>query len=147
VVVSKAFSPVGLWSPENSANDWAFIILKDPIAIRPVPVKALTREQIKAASSAGTVFHIGYGQERRYSPSIVRNCQIDEPIDDRLLAVRCLANPGYSGSTVLANVDGEPAVIGVLSAGQEEMREAFACSAMQFEKAVIELIGADGARQ
>jgi hypothetical protein len=29
VVVSKAFSPVGLWSPEFSANDWAFIILKD----------------------------------------------------------------------------------------------------------------------
>ena len=146
VVVSEAFSQVGLWSPEHSANDWALIILKDSAAIRPVPVKALTREQLKVASSAGTVFQIGYGQERRYSPSILRNCQVDYPNDSRLLAVRCFANPGYSGSPVLAEVDGEPAVIGVLSAGQEEMREAFACSAMQFEKALIELIEADKAR-
>ncbi len=143
LMVSKAFSG-GSWHLEGSANDWALIILKDPISIRPVPVKALTREQLKAASSAGTVSQIGYGRERRYSPSIVRNCQIDEPNDDRLLAVRCLTNPGYSGSPVLAEVDGEPAVIGILSAGQEEMRAAIACSAIQFEKAVIDLIGANG---
>ncbi len=142
LVVSTAFYG-GRWTLEGSANDWALIILKDPVSVRPVPVKPLTPEQLKAASSAGIVSQIGYGRERRYSPSIVRNCQIDEPKDDRILAVRCLTNPGYSGSPVLAEVDGEPAVIGILSAGQEEMRAAIACSAIQFEKAVIELTGAD----
>ncbi len=141
LIVSKEFSP-GSWSLERSAADWALIVLKDALPIRPIPVKALGREELEAISASGAISQIGYGQERRYSPSIVRNCRVDEPKDDRILAVRCLANFGYSGSPILAEVNHAPAVIGILSAGQEETGEAIACSASQFEKVAAELIGA-----
>ena len=46
--------------------------------------------------------------------------------DNRLLVVQCLANFGYSGSPILADIDGIPAVVGIFSAFQEESRGMFA---------------------
>jgi V8-like Glu-specific endopeptidase len=141
LIVSKDFVP-GNWTPERSAADWALIVLKDPIASRPLPVKALTNEELKAASIEGTIYQIGYGMERRYSPSVLRNCLADLSEDNRTLMVRCLANFGYSGSPILAEINGSPTVIGVFSAFQTETRKAFACSASQFEEKLKELTGA-----
>ena len=45
-------------------------------SIKPVSVKALTREQFRAASKSGHVTQIGYGIERPHPPSIVRNCRV-----------------------------------------------------------------------
>ena len=141
LIVSKDFVP-GNWRPERSAVDWAFIVLKDPVVSRPIPVKALTKEELKAASIEGNISQIGYGTERPYSPTVLRNCLADQPEDDRILTVRCLANFGYSGSPVLAEVDGTPTVVGVFSAAEFETKNAFACSASQFEEKLKELTGA-----
>jgi len=144
-IVAKDFvpTPKEQWKLERSPADWALIVLKDAMPARPVAVKALTQEQLRAAAHAGTVSEIGYGQERRYSPTGQRNCSADSDRDNRLLILQCLANFGYSGSPILADVDGTPAVIGILSAIVEERRLSFAASATQFETAVKDLIAAE----
>jgi uncharacterized protein len=144
-IVAKDFVPTlrDKWSLDRSPADWALIVLKDPVPSRPVAVKALTREELRAATLAGTISEIGYGQERRYSPTAQRNCHADLGKDNRLLMVRCLANFGYSGSPILADINGIPAVVGIFSAFHEETRLTIAASASQFEAAIRDEIGAE----
>jgi uncharacterized protein len=144
-VVAKDFVPTlrDKWTLDRSPADWALIVLKDAVPVRPVAVKALTREELRAATLAGAISEIGYGQERRYSPTALRNCHADLGKDERLLLVQCLANFGYSGSPILADINGSPAVVGIFSAFKEEMRLTFAASASQFEAAVRDLIEAE----
>jgi V8-like Glu-specific endopeptidase len=145
-VVSKDFVPIAKenWTPDRSPGDWALIVLKDPLPARPVAVKALSREELGALARVGAISEIGYGEERRYSPTALKNCRADR--DDRgLMMLQCLANHGYSGSPILADIDGTPTVIGILSAIQEEARLSLAASASQFEAAVRDVIAQESA--
>jgi V8-like Glu-specific endopeptidase len=145
LIVAKDFVPTlkTKWTLDRSPADWALIVLKEAVPSRPVGVKALTREDLRAATAAGTISEIGYGQERRYSPTAQRNCRADLSGDNRLLVVQCLANFGYSGSPILAEIDGTLAVVGIFSAFHEETRRTFAAPASQFEAAVRDLITAE----
>jgi len=62
-VVAKDFVPTlrDKWTLDRSPADWALIVLKDAVPARPVAVKALTREELRAATLAGTISEIGYG--------------------------------------------------------------------------------------
>jgi hypothetical protein len=144
-IVAKDFVPTlkDRWTLDRSPADWALVVLKDAVSARPVAVKALTREELRGAALAGTISEIGYGEERRYSPTALRNCRADFGKDDRLLMVQCLANFGYSGSPILAEINGIPSVVGIFSAFHEESRLMFAPSASQFEAAVRDLIEAE----
>jgi len=144
-IVAKDFVPTlrDKWTIDRSPADWALIILKDALPVRPVGVKALTGEEVKAATRAGTISEIGYGQERRFSPTAQKSCRADLAKDSRLLAVQCLANFGYSGSPILADVNGVPTVVGIFSAFHEETRVTIAASASQFEAAIRDQIGAE----
>jgi V8-like Glu-specific endopeptidase len=144
-IVAKDFVPTprDKWTLDRSPADWALIVLKDPVPARPVAVKALTREELRAATVAGTISGIGYGEERRYSATALRNCRADLGPDNRLLVVQCLVNFGYSGSPILVDINGIPAVAGIVSAGREEERLTFAASASQFEAAIRDLVGAE----
>jgi hypothetical protein len=147
-IVAKDFVPTlrDKWTLDRSPADWALIVLKDAVPARPVAVKALTREELRAATLAGTISEIGYGEERRYSPTELRNCRADLGKDNRLLIVQCLANFGYSGSPILADINGIPAVVGIFSAFLEEQRLTIAASASQFEAAITDLSGAEAGR-
>ena len=144
-IVAKDFVPTlkTKWSIDRSPADWALIVLKDPLPSRPVAVKALTREELRAATLAGTISEIGYGEERRYSPTAQRNCRAEFGQDNRLLMVQCLANFGYSGSPILTEIDGIPTVVGIFSAFHEEARLTVAASASQFEAAIRDQMGAE----
>jgi uncharacterized protein len=145
LIVAKDFVPTrgDKWSVDRSPADWALIVLKEAMPARPVVAKALTREELKAATLAGTISEIGYGEERRYSPTAQRNCRADWGKDNRLLMVQCLANFGYSGSPILAEINGIPTVVGVFSAFHEDTGLMFAASASQFETAIRDLIAAE----
>lgn len=147
LIVAPDFAPIqhDKWSLDRSRADWALIVLKDALPSRPVAVTALTREQLAAATAAGTISEIGYGQERRYSPSGQRNCSAGMTEDARLLTVHCLANFGYSGSPILAEIGGETVVVGIFSAFHEETRLMFAAPASGFEAAVRREIAAQSA--
>jgi uncharacterized protein len=146
-IVAKDFVPTAKekWTLDRSPADWALIVLKDALSARPIAVKALSRDELGAAARAGAISEIGYGEERRYSPTALKNCRADRD-DHGLMMLQCLANHGYSGSPILADIDGTPAVIGILSAIQEEKRLSFAASASQFEAAVKYVIGAESAQ-
>jgi V8-like Glu-specific endopeptidase len=138
LLVAKDFVPIQRekWTLDRSPTDWALILLREPIPAQPVAVRALSPEELKAATERGAISEIGYGEERRYSPTAQRNCRAERAGNSGLLMVRCLANFGYSGSPVMAEIDGQPVVIGLFSAFQEETRLMFAPSASQFEAAV-----------
>ena len=146
-IVAKDFVPTARdkWTLDRSPSDWALIVLKDAMPARPVAVKALTREELRAATLAGTISGTGYGEERRYSATALRNCRADLAKDDRLLVVQCLVNFGYSGSPILVDINGIPFVAGIVSAGREEERLTFAAPASQFEAAVSDLIATEAA--
>jgi hypothetical protein len=74
-VISSDFSPDN-WKPERTATDWAVIVLRDALSIRPVSVKTIPRDQFATVSNSGSVLQIGYGEERRYLPSVVRDCRV-----------------------------------------------------------------------
>jgi hypothetical protein len=44
------------------------------------------------------------------------------------------------GAPIIADIDGAPSVIGIGSAGRSWERQGMACSANQFEKAVVDLM-------
>jgi uncharacterized protein len=145
LILAKDFIPTlkDRWTLDRSPADWALIVLSEAVPARPVAVQALTKEELRTATVAGTIFGIGYGEERRYSPSLLRNCKADLGEDNRLLMVQCLANFGYSGSPILADINGVPAVVGIFSAFQEEARLTIATSASQFEAAIKDQIAAE----
>ena len=96
LVVPKEFSP-GPPTQESVINDWAVIVLSDAISIKPVPVRPTTRDELRVVDPASTV-QIGYGRDRLYLPSIVRDCSVSESPDNRSFNHKCLTNFGYSVS-------------------------------------------------
>jgi len=82
---------------------------------------------------------VGYGIERRYLPSVFRECRVSEGSDDRAFIFRCLTNQGYSGAPIIADIDGAPFVIGIGSGGSKIERLGMACSARQFQKTIATL--------
>lgn len=142
LVVSKDFAP-GPWRRDVAATDWAIIVLRDTLSNRPISVKSVTPEQFHAVSESGSVLQIGYGTDRRYLPSIVRDCRVSEGPDDRVFIFRCLTNTGYSGAPILADIGGTISVIGIGSSGNKKERVGTACSAKQFEKAIAGLMHPD----
>src|SRR5579871_3998452 len=66
-VVAKDFVPTlrDKWTLDRSPADWALIVLKDAVPAWPVAVKALPREELRAATLAGKVSEIGYRSEER----------------------------------------------------------------------------------
>jgi len=136
LVISKEFAP-GAWTQEVAATDWAVIVLKDALSIKPISVKSMSGDQFR---KLGSVLQVGYGLDRPYLPSIVRDCRVSEGPDDRAFMYRCLTNGGYSGAPILADIDGMLSVIGIGSGGNREEQLGMACSARQFEKALVELM-------
>ena len=137
LVVPKEFSP-GPPTQESVINDWAVIVLSDAISIKPVPVRPTTRDELRVVNPASTM-QIGYGRDRLYLPSIVRDCSVSESPDNRSFNHKCLTNFGYSGAPLLAQIGGITAVIGINSVGNADRRTCIACSATQFAKAIAEL--------
>jgi uncharacterized protein len=127
----------------DSPADWALIVLKDAVPARPVVTKVMTSEELKAATLAGTISEIGYGQERPYSPTAQRKCHANLGNAKGLLIIQCLANFGYSGSPILAEINGIPTVVGILSASYEETGIGLGASASQFEAAIRDLVAAE----
>ena len=139
LIVAKEFTP-GAWTQALSAADWAVIVFKDAFAIRPVPIRAMTTEQLRKKSRPGSFLQIGYGMDRPYLPSIVRNCRVGEGADKRVFVFHCLTNNGYSGAPIFTEVNGALSLIGIASSGNKIQRLGIACSATQFAAPLAELM-------
>jgi V8-like Glu-specific endopeptidase len=138
LIVSQGFSP-GPPTPEAIANDWAVIVLSEAISIKPIAVRPITDEELRAALNSSSLMQIGYGRDRRYLPSIVRHCSVTESANQRFLNHKCLTNFGYSGAPIIAQIGSIASIVGINSVGAPDQRTGVACSANQFAKAVAEL--------
>jgi uncharacterized protein len=138
LVVPKEFSP-GAPTQESVINDWAVIVLSGAISTKPVPVRPTTGDELRTVVNPAYTMQVGYGRDRLYLPSIVRDCAVNESPDNRLFNHNCLTNFGYSGAPIIAQIGALTAVIGINSAGNPERRIGLACSATQFAKTIAEL--------
>jgi V8-like Glu-specific endopeptidase len=138
VVISPDYVP-GEFKVDNVASDWGIIVLKDSLSAKPVSIKSLNRSQLR---TAGPFMQVGYGVDRKFLPSIARDCRVSER-DDRTFLYRCLTDKGYSGAPILAKIDGTFSVIGIGSGGNQKERLGYACSAAQFESAIAALMRSD----
>ena len=129
----------------GAAGDWAIVTLANALTSRPVRVRALNAEEFGAIAAANSAMQVGYGRDRRYLPSIVRNCEIGKSSSQTLFTYHCLVNFGYSGAPIIAEAAGEPAVIGIGSRGSlvgTDNPLGIACSATQFAGRLKELLEA-----
>jgi V8-like Glu-specific endopeptidase len=136
-------SPEYVRTEKSAVNDWALIILQEPLDIKPVAVQALSAETFQEVAKANTAMQVGYGKDRPYLPSVHRNCAIAAGPKDGTFTFQCLLNFGYSGSPILAEISGAPVVIGVMSllATRIDTSERFgiACASKQFAERIAEL--------
>jgi V8-like Glu-specific endopeptidase len=143
--VSPGYDPKLEGSIAGADADWAIVTLTDALPSRPVRVSALNAEEFRAVAAANTAMQVGYGRDRPYLPSIVRNCEISEGPSQAVFAYRCLMNFGYSGAPIIAEAADEPAVIGIGSRGSVPGTAnplGIACSATQFAGRLRELLEA-----
>jgi uncharacterized protein len=138
LVVPAEFLP-GPPTPDRIVNDWAVIVLSDPFPAKHVPVRPTTRDEFRSNGHSASTMQVGYGRDRRYLPSIVRDCSVEESPDNRLFNHTCLINFGYSGAPILAQIGGSTVVIAINSVGNPERRTGTACSATQFARVVAQL--------
>jgi V8-like Glu-specific endopeptidase len=135
VVISPQYVAHQPFRVETVQNDWGIIVLNQALSTKPVPVRSVTLAQVE---KAGPFMHVGYGKDRPFLPSVVRDCWVGG-LDEQTLMYRCLTNSGFSGAPILTQIDKTYSVIGIGSGSNHEMRQGYACSATQFEKAVAEL--------
>jgi uncharacterized protein len=138
LVVSAEFSP-GPPTPDLVINDWAVIVLSEPLPTKPIAVRPMTRDEFRTNVNPASTMQIGYGRDRRYLPSIVRGCSVDETPDSQIFNHNCLVNFGFSGAPILAQIGGSTVVIAINSIGNPEQRTGMACSAIRFAKVVAQL--------
>jgi V8-like Glu-specific endopeptidase len=139
-------SPDYIGAEKSAINDWALIVLQEPLDIKPLAIQALSAEAFQELARAGTAMQAGYGRDRPYLPSIHRNCAIAAGPKDGTFTVRCLLNFGYSGSPILAEIAGAPVVIGIMSLLATRIdtseRIGIACASKQFAARVAEVLRA-----
>ena len=119
LIIPQEFSP-GPPTQESVANDWAVIVLSDVISTKPISVRPITGDELRTVLNSASTMQVGYGRDRLYLPSIVRDCSVSEGPDNRFLKHKCLANFGYSGAPILAQIGDITAVIGINSVGDPQ---------------------------
>lgn len=129
----------------DAANDWALITLADAIPVKPIAVRALDEAAFRAVAASNAVAQIGYGADRPYLPSVRRNCAIQPGASEGIFTFKCLLNFGYSGSPILAEIAGEPVIIGIASmvdfTADKKPVLGVACSSTRFAQRVKEMLG------
>lgn len=142
--VAPSYAPVEHLFDSDAANDWALITLAEPIPVRPIEVRTLDDSAFHIVAESNAVIQAGYGKDRPYLPSVRRNCAIRPGASDGIFTFDCLLNLGYSGAPILADIDGEPVVIGIGSmlhfSADKRPLIGIACSSSQFAARVSELL-------
>ena len=143
--IAPGYAPDEHLTDVGAANDWALITLEEEIPIKPIAVRALDEAAFSALAESNAAIQAGYGRDRPFLPSVHRDCAIKPGARDGIFTFQCLLNFGYSGAPIIADVAGEPAVIGigsrVLFSADKHPLMGVACSSTQFVARVSELLG------
>ena len=105
--------------PQRSGWDWGLIVLKRPVPrsiSRFMKLRPLTDQQMRKLSTSAKVTVVGYPSDRPIG-TLWRDTERVARFDQRRLFHTVDTCPGHSGSPILARVGGEPAIIGIHTAG------------------------------
>lgn len=122
-VVGEGYQPGRATGRAALARDWALLLLEGPVPLRPVPVRALTPAEVRAALGRHTLSRIGYSQDRAHLPMRAGGCGLTGTAGDPptgagpaapdLWLHDCDAVPGDSGSAILTGRGDGLAVVAV----------------------------------
>ncbi len=120
LIISPGFDPLKWAHPDNYPNDWAVIILKQPIGLKVgyLGVLAMTPQQLKTFKSQDRRFALtGYPRDRAHAISVDVDCTLDEFFTDaHLVSHHCKIVNGDSGAPISLLFSGGLAVVAVNSA-------------------------------
>lgn len=94
---------------DNVADDWALLVLDDPIGATTGFLDTGT------ASAESAVVMAGYAGLRSHVLSIARDCGTPDSTADQLTVTRCAVMQGDSGGALLAMTNDQAQVVGVVS--------------------------------
>jgi protease YdgD len=110
LVVPQGYRPDAAMRVDVLAEDWAVVVLREPIDIRPVPVWAVDR----VPSAGDRLVRAGYGRDRAHLLSVHEGCGIaGRSGGDRLLLHSCDATRGDSGSPLLRRTEKGIGLVGI----------------------------------
>ncbi|HET8727367.1 MAG TPA: trypsin-like serine protease, partial [Alphaproteobacteria bacterium] len=110
VVLPDDYRPKNALDAGTMAHDWAIVVLRDDLPIRPVPV----RGSVAPATDAAALLRAGYSQDRAHLLAVHDGCGVTAVADGgALLLHTCDATRGDSGSPMLAREADGYAVIGI----------------------------------
>ncbi|MFO1148252.1 MAG: trypsin-like serine protease [Alsobacter sp.] len=133
---SRRYDPGENEDAAGARDDWGLVHLDRALAIRPLPVRPMDPIRVAQASQSGAVLQIGYGRDRPYLPSIVRQCRVVPSRTDAILQFHCLNNYGYSGAPIIVAGQQGPAIVAIGSRMTLSGEIGWACAASQFADAV-----------
>jgi hypothetical protein len=111
VYISPNYNPLD--SREKAApNDWAVLVLKVPLAVRPLRVRSISFETVQSLSDKQLISQAGYGWDRPYGLSLFRPCPIT--VKAETFHMGCLSTFGYAGAPLIfIDTDGDPSVFAI----------------------------------
>jgi protease YdgD len=103
----------------NPFDDWALLLLEEPMAIEPVPVRRLMPlEGLNAGNADTGLLVAGYNQDRPHLLSLHEGCTIvDRLAADRVVVHTCDATHGASGAPLIMRSADGFFVVGIIKGG------------------------------
>ena len=101
-------------------HDWAILTLRDALAVKPIPVRAVENAELPATGSGGEVALAGYAADHQYVLSVHKGCDARiNASDPGVITHMCDSGPGESGAPILLLRNGSAVVIGIHSANAQ----------------------------
>lgn len=131
-VLDPAQNPSGRYNNSDRTADWALLVLDQPLG------RSAGFLPVRVDDSGGTTRLAGYAGLREHVLSIAEDCAAPDPAQAPLFLLDCPAMTGDSGAPILAEIEGETVVTGLLSAVTVENGQvrSLAISANAFAAAV-----------
>jgi TPR repeat protein/V8-like Glu-specific endopeptidase len=100
--------------PDMIARDWAIVLLKDSLDLRPIPLQLVQNAEFIGTSKKPEVVRAGYSADRRFALSMHRGCTVRTDVPEAgQLVHECDLMPGDSGSPILLLDGEETRIIGI----------------------------------
>jgi protease YdgD len=113
IVVPPAFRQAARPSLDRIANDWALVVLREPLPVKPLPVRPLA--EASAPSDHPQMLCASYGQDRAHLLSVHRGCEISGRMaEGKVLVHTCDATRGGSGAPLFVVTDDGPGLVGLV---------------------------------
>lgn len=148
LIIAPGFDPEKWAHPANYPNDWAVIILAQPIGLKVgyLGLLAMNAAQLRDFKAQGRSFALtGYPRDRAHAISIDDTCAIQAFFDDTdLVSHNCTIVNGDSGAPISLQFTGGLAVVAVNSASGIETNKGRTNTAVPVSAFASEIVKAIG---